>query len=106
MQETIEQFDNPAHLSVTCPAEFTQSRVLPLREVYARLVIAFTDVRSAEDGVAGRDQFQVHIRQFCTLLIDVAHRASESLLHALATAHVAPNDVSSGSIASHNILTD
>ena len=85
MQETVEQFDNPAHLAVTCPPEFTQSRLMPLIEVHSRLDAALSAVDDEEGG-----DVIVRNKLLCSLLIDVAHRSADVLLHSMATSHAAP----------------
>jgi hypothetical protein len=101
MQDVGEQFDNPAHLSVTCPPgkytnkctninnplhpEFTQSRVLPLRDAYTKMCTTFT-----------QQQQGGNYQQLCAQLIDTCHRGAEALLHSYATAHTAPQAVANG----------
>uniref|UniRef100_A0A914XKE5 Huntingtin interacting protein 1 n=1 Tax=Plectus sambesii TaxID=2011161 RepID=A0A914XKE5_9BILA len=81
--ETLEQFDNPAHLSVTCSPEFMLTRTGPLLETFEKLTQTFEAAQQAGQGANG---------PLTQCLSTFAHDLAEAILHGKATANAAPTD--------------
>lgn len=97
--ETLEQFDNPAHLSVTCSPgmitihklnnlshfflEFMLTRTGPLLETFEKLVHTFDAAQ--QSGQGPNSSLTESVSTF-------AHDLAEAILHGKATANAAPTD--------------